>query len=73
MAPNTSNEETPRTTYPFPQEIIEIAQGEIEDENDSDESEKHLTLAWQEEQCSARHEYLYGCDDEGYDCPEFDD
>ena len=66
MAPNT-NDETPRTTYPIPAEIIEDAfEGE-------DESEKHLTLAWQEEQCSARHEYLYGCDDEGYDCPEFDD
>jgi hypothetical protein len=71
---NASNDETPRTTYPFPQEIIEIALGEIEDENDSDsesDSEKHLTLAWQEEQYSARHEQP--CDEEGYDCPEFDD
>ena len=62
MAPNTSNEETPRTTNPIPAEII--------DGGDC-ESEKHLTLAWQEEQYSARHEQP--CDEEGYDCPEFDD
>ena len=39
----------------------------------TDNSEKHLSTAWQEEQYSARHEYHYGCDDVGYDCPEFDD
>ena len=37
----------------------------------TDNSEKHLTLAWQEEQYSARHEQP--CDEEGYDCPEFDE
>ena len=67
MAKNTTDE-TPRTTYPIPAEIIEIA---LEGSDSDSDSEKHLTLAWQEEQYSARHEQP--CDEEGYDCPDFDE
>ena len=71
MSTNASNDETPRTTYPIPAELIEDAfEGDDESERDN---EARLSSEWQEEQNSARHEDRYGCDDEGYDCPEFDD
>jgi len=71
MSTNASNDETPRTTYPIPAELLEDAfEGDDESERDN---EARLSHEWQEEQNSARHEDLYGCDDEGYDCPEWDD
>ena len=71
MSTNGPNDETPRTTYPIPAELLEDAfEGDDESERDN---EARLSHEWQEEQNSARHEDLYGCDDEGSDCPEWDD